>query len=206
MNFVEIVINYYLHITSHVSHAITSCTHYTSYFLLNLIHNIVCEFVLAIQVIPWFWCKMCLIFKFWGQKKKFWKYCFWKIWVEFKCFWKTFKLIPMHFIHEILCFEWFMHKLALFFKNLIFPDFRSIEVVARPIEIAIKNLVWICLARSVLDWCSIDWIYFSIDRSSISTDRYSNSECFKKSFLTCSSLFSKLFKHFSHYFSLTNPI
>ena len=86
---------------------------------------------------------------------------------------------------KILCFEWFLHKIALFFKNLNFPDFQYIEVVARPIEIVIKNLVWICLAQSVLDWCSID--------------RNLNSECFKKSFLTCSSLFSKLFKHSSHY-------
>ena len=49
MNFVEIVIDYYLHITSYVSHAIASCTHYTSYPLLNLVHNIMCKFVLAIQ-------------------------------------------------------------------------------------------------------------------------------------------------------------
>ena len=49
MNFVEIVINYYLHITSYVSLAIASCTHYTSYSLLNFVHNMMCEFVLAIQ-------------------------------------------------------------------------------------------------------------------------------------------------------------
>ena len=49
MNFVEIVINYYLHITSHVSQAITNCTHYTSYSLLNLVHDIVCDLVVAIQ-------------------------------------------------------------------------------------------------------------------------------------------------------------
>ena len=49
MNNVEIVIDYYLHITSHVSHAITSYTHYTSYSLLNSVHEIVCEFGLAIQ-------------------------------------------------------------------------------------------------------------------------------------------------------------
>ena len=49
MNNVEIVIDYYLHVTSHVSHAVTSCTHYTSYSLLNLVHDIVCEFFLAIQ-------------------------------------------------------------------------------------------------------------------------------------------------------------
>ena len=49
MNFVEIVIDYYLHITSHVSHVVTSYTYYTSYSLLNLVHEIVCEFGLAIQ-------------------------------------------------------------------------------------------------------------------------------------------------------------
>ena len=49
MNFVEIVIEFYSHITSHVSQVFASCTHYTSYSLLNLVHDIVCEFVLAIQ-------------------------------------------------------------------------------------------------------------------------------------------------------------
>ena len=49
MNFVEIVIDYYVHITSHVSQAIASCTYYTSYSLLNLVHDIVCDFVVTIQ-------------------------------------------------------------------------------------------------------------------------------------------------------------
>ena len=49
MNNVEIVIDYYLHITSHVSHAVTSCTHFISHSVLNLIHGIVCEFGLVIQ-------------------------------------------------------------------------------------------------------------------------------------------------------------
>ena len=49
MNTVEIVIDYYLHITSHVSHDVTSFTHYTSYCLLNLVYEIVCKVGLAIQ-------------------------------------------------------------------------------------------------------------------------------------------------------------
>ena len=49
MNFVEIVLDYYSHITLHVSQAFTSCTHYTSYSLLNFVHVIVCDPVLAIQ-------------------------------------------------------------------------------------------------------------------------------------------------------------
>ena len=49
MNFVEIVIAYYSHITSHVSQTFASCTHYTSYSLLNFVHVIVCDFVVVIQ-------------------------------------------------------------------------------------------------------------------------------------------------------------
>ena len=49
MNNLEIVIDYYLHITSHVSQAGTSCTHNTSYSLPNLVHAIVCDFGLDIQ-------------------------------------------------------------------------------------------------------------------------------------------------------------
>ena len=49
MNFVDFVIDCYSHITSHVSQAFASCTHYTSYSLLNLVHYIVCDFVVAIQ-------------------------------------------------------------------------------------------------------------------------------------------------------------
>ena len=48
MNFVDFVFNYYTHITSHVSQAFTSCTHYTSYSLLNIVHVIVCVFGLKI--------------------------------------------------------------------------------------------------------------------------------------------------------------
>ena len=49
VNNVEIVIDYYLHITSHVSQVIACCTHYTSYSLLNLVYKILCEVDLAIQ-------------------------------------------------------------------------------------------------------------------------------------------------------------
>ena len=49
MNNVEIVIDYCLLVTSHVSHVFTSCTHYTSYSLLNLVHDIVCDLVVTIQ-------------------------------------------------------------------------------------------------------------------------------------------------------------
>ena len=49
MNFVEIMIAYYSYITSHLSQVFASCTHYTNYSLLNFVHVIVCDFVVAIQ-------------------------------------------------------------------------------------------------------------------------------------------------------------
>ena len=60
MNNVEIVIDYYLHITSHVSYVVTSCTNFASYSLLNLVHEIVCESSLAIQDYVFYavWCKI----------------------------------------------------------------------------------------------------------------------------------------------------
>ena len=56
----------------------------------------------------------------------------------------------MHFIHKILCFEGCLHKIALFFKKLVFLEFRSIESISRPIEIAIKLFsLYFRLAQSV---------------------------------------------------------
>ena len=135
---------------------------------------------------------MCLKFEIWGQID--WKSCFWKIWVKFKGFWKTFHIILMHFIHKILRFEEFLHWNALFFKILIFPDFRSIELVARLIEIAIKNLVWICLAWSLLDWCWIDRMWFLIDQTYSLTNRKLVREFFKTWDSHVFFIISKVFK------------
>ena len=100
MNFIEIMIDYYLHIISHISQAISSCTHYTSYSLLNLVHDIVCDFVVVIQDYMFldFNAKCVKCFEFWWQID--WKTCFWKNCVEPTCFWKKFNLILIHFIHK----------------------------------------------------------------------------------------------------------
>ena len=95
------------------------------------------------------------MFALWGQID--WKYWFWKIWVEFKCFWKTFRLILMHFFIKqcalrsfyikMLCFSkiWFFQTFD--WSNLIFDKsklrikismrfymFRLIETIFRSIE------------------------------------------------------------------------
>ena len=45
MNFVDFVVDFYSHIILHVSQAFTSCTHNTSYSLLNIAHISVCVFM-----------------------------------------------------------------------------------------------------------------------------------------------------------------
>ena len=63
MNFVDFVIDFYLYITSHVSQVFASCTHYTSYSLLNIVHVIVCVFGLINEVckLLWILCKIDLM-------------------------------------------------------------------------------------------------------------------------------------------------
>ena len=71
--------------------------------------------------IPWVLCKTCLLFE--NLRIIDWKSYFWEIWVQYKCFWRAFHLIFMHFIHKILCFEEFLHKIAFFSKNCVFQIF-----------------------------------------------------------------------------------
>ena len=49
MNFVDFGIDCYSHIISHVSQVFASCTHYTSYSLLNIVHVIMCGYGLTNQ-------------------------------------------------------------------------------------------------------------------------------------------------------------
>ena len=48
------------------------------------------------------------------------KILFLKFFVENKCFSKTFKLILMHFIHEINWFDCFLHKTSAVFQKILF--------------------------------------------------------------------------------------
>ena len=78
----------------------------------------------------------------------------------------------MHFIHKILCFKEFVHKIALFFKKLVFPGFQSIESVSRPIEIAIKIYAWLCVFRSIKIAIKNSWLGFvCFDRSNLFFDQ-----------------------------------
>ena len=54
MNFVDFMVDFCSHITSHVSQVFASFTHYTNYSLLNIVHVIVCVFGLTNQVCKYF--------------------------------------------------------------------------------------------------------------------------------------------------------
>ena len=81
MNFVDFVVDCYSHITSHVSQAFASCTHNTSYSLLNIIHVIVCVYGLTNQVwkILWVLCTTNLLLK--KKRGECWNLNFWENWV-----------------------------------------------------------------------------------------------------------------------------
>ena len=137
MNFVENVLDFYSHITSHVSQVFASYTPYTSYSLLNFVHVIVCFWNDQPSFkIPWVLCKTYLLLENLRECLKI--VILGNLGLKL-VFWKAFHLILMHFILKIQCFEEFLYKIFLFFKNLIFPEFRSIEHVFRSIEIVIKN-------------------------------------------------------------------
>ena len=122
--------------------------------------------------------------------------------VQNKCFWKAFHLILMHFIHKIQCFEESLHKIALFFKNLFFPEFRSIKHVSWPIEIAIKILVSLCLFdRCLIGVGSVE--AFSIDRTYFSINQNSYWEFFK---IFSFHVIKHYFKNFQNSFSLIRSV
>ena len=150
--------------------------------------------------IHWFQCKIC--FEVWNFRTNWLKFLFLENRVKFKGFWKTFHLILMHFIHKILCFEELLHWNALFFKKLIFPKFRLIKPIARLIKIAIKNLVWICLTRLMLDRSNVIF-----DRSNLIFDylKIVQRVFLKHKFFMCSSLFQTFSKTFWLSLSSTGP-
>ena len=137
MNFVDFVIDYYLHITSHVSQVFASCTHYTSYSLLNIVHVIVCVYGLTNHVLQilWILCKIDLMLEnLWRMQEILilGNLCF------NSCFWKSYHPILMHFVPQFKCFELFLN---VFSKTVFFLKF------SEPLPV------------------SIDPFYFSINRN-----------------------------------------
>ena len=140
MNFVDFMFNCYSHITSHVSQAFASFTHYTSYSLLNIVHVIVCVFGLTNRVCKYFefLCKidlmlenLCRMFENLNYGKTGFKTCvFEKLCISYLCI-----LLIFFNVWRSLC-----TKLDYFSKLCFFLEFRSIEAIFRSIKIGSKYL------------------------------------------------------------------
>ena len=105
---------------------------------------------------------MCLMFALWGQID--WKSLFWKIWVEFKCFWKTFRLILMHFFIIKQCaLRSICIKMLYFSKFWFFQTFDRSNLFFDQSKLQLKFLVWVCLTQLMFNWFLIDrnWKIFS---------------------------------------------
>ena len=100
----------------------------------------------------------------------------------------------MHFIHKIQCFEEFLHKIALFFKNLFFPKFQSIKPVFRSNKIAIiifgQPLFVSIDARLILDQSK----HFRLIEPNFRSIKNCIKSFFKNLILMWSTYFSKSFQ------------
>ena len=135
MNFVDFMLNCYSHITSHVSQAFISFTHYTSYSLLNIVHINVCVFGLNNQVCKYFefLCKTNLMLEnLWRmfENLKFGITGFKTCVSENLCISYSCILLIFFNAWRNLCKNW-----AIFFKTVFFLEFQLIEAVFQSIEI-----------------------------------------------------------------------
>ena len=125
---------------------------------------------------------------------------------KFKCFWKNFKLIIMHFIHERNWFEWFQHKTSFVFQNFQFSRFSIDRMYFSTDRKCIYkfglNLPALIVARLVLDQSNLffDW------SNPISTNQNSKVKSFKKLLPHMFFTISKAFQTFSLFFTSIDPI
>ena len=138
INFVDFVIDCYSHITSYLSQVFASCTHYTSYSLLNFVHVIVCVYGLTNHVLQilWILCEINLLFEnLWRMQE----ILFWEFGLKILVFENHIISYSCIIILKFQCFELILN---VFFKKLCFSSklvslcpFRSIYSVFRSIEI-----------------------------------------------------------------------
>ena len=157
------------------------------------------------------------------------KSLFLKFWVENKYFWKTFKLIFMHFIHEIIWIKCFLHKTFAIFQKI---QISRISMDRMCFLTDRKSLEFISFVSAWFDWSSIgarlvESVFRSIETNfwpivilkifkanflsgSIGTwsildqSRFERKEKQKTFLSTCSSLFQTLFSFFLPF--LSRPI
>ena len=167
MNFVDFVFYCYTHITSHVSQTFTSCTYYTSYSLLNIVHVIVCVFGLTNQVCKYFvfLCKTNLMLE--NLWKMFDDLNFGK--TGFKTLFLKYISSHTHAFCSSISMLWGVSKMCLWiFQNCVFSQnfvglclFWLIQYIFRSIESVLKlfkeAFVWFNWSKLILDQSKLFW-------------------------------------------------
>ena len=150
MNCVDFVIDFCSHISAHVSQTFTSCTHNTSYSLLNFVHVIVCVHGLTNHVwkIPWVLCKnVFCCFKNGGDclKSKFLE----KLGLKF-VFWES---ISSHTHAFALLYSMFWGKISknqvFSLKSCFFQNFNWSNLIFDQSKSCFKNSVSLYLVRLI---------------------------------------------------------
>ena len=163
INFVDFVFNCYTHITSHITQAFASCTHYISYSLLNIVYVIVCVSRSNQPSLKLLWVLVQNIFCVWEFKGRM---------FENLNFEKTrFKtcVLEKHFISYSCILFIIFNALRSFYKNqvifskmLFFQTFGWSNLFFDQSKLHLKFFVSLCLFRSIeIDFWSIEmWIRF----------------------------------------------
>ena len=141
MNFMDFVFDCYSHITSHVSQVFAKL--HTLHKLLFTKHctcNCVCLwFDQPSLKIPWVLCKTYLMLEnLKGECLKI--LILEQLGLELVFLKKYFISYSSILFIKFNTLRSFCTKFAMFFKNVFFPEFQSIEAVFRSIKISIKNL------------------------------------------------------------------
>ena len=151
INFVDFVFNCYTQITSHVTQAFASCTHYTSYSLLNIVHVIVC---VSQSDQP----SLQLLWVFFVQNT----FCVWEFKGKMfenlnfeKTGFKTY-VLEKHFISYSCILFIIFNALRSFFKNqvifskmMFFQNFNLSNLFFDQSKLRLKFFVSLCLFRSI---------------------------------------------------------
>ena len=165
MNFVDFVFNCYTHITSHVSQVFTSCTHYMSYSLLNIVHVTVCVFGLTNQVCKYFefLCKTYLMLK--NLWRMFDNLNFGK--TRFKTLFLKYISSHTHAFCSSISMLWGISKMCLcYFQNCVFS-----QKICEPLSISIDPICFSinrkCFKMFKEASVYIDWSKLFLDQSKL---------------------------------------
>ena len=146
-----------IYLSPHMYIMLLLVTHFTSYSLLNLVHEIMCEFGLVIQdyVFYGIWCKICLDWK----KLYFWwlKTLFWSSGLKTHVFKKHLNSFSSISFIKLIGLSCFCIIFCNFSKNSNFQNLDRSNVFFDWLKISWFLIIALCLTQLVFDQYSTVW-------------------------------------------------